>query len=84
MNPALEKMLEYGTFDELASLFPLKALVVMLGPSTPLSPVLFEHGVNVLGGVQVKDPAAAFRFIGQASSLHGVPGIVRTTLVKDR
>ena len=56
----------------------------MLGPSTPLSPVLFDHGVDVLGGVQIKDPAAAFRHVGQASSPHGVPGLVRVTLAKNR
>ncbi len=73
-----------GTFDALSGLFPSQALVVMLGPSTPLSPVLFDYGVDVLGGAQVKDPAAAFRYIGQASSLHRVPGLVRFTLVKKR
>jgi hypothetical protein len=72
-----------STFDELAKLFPPQALVVMLGPSTPLSQVLFDYGVHVLGGVQVKDPAAAFRYVGQASSLHRVPGLVRFTLVKN-
>jgi uncharacterized protein len=73
-----------GTFEELSKLFPSQALVVMLGPSTPLSRVLFDHGVDVLGGVQVKDPAAAFRYVGQASSLHRVPGLVRFTLAKNR
>jgi len=73
-----------GTFDELSKWFPPRALVVMLGPSTPLSPVLFDHGVDVLGGVQVRDPTAAFRYVSQASSLHGVPGLVRVTLARNR
>jgi uncharacterized protein (DUF4213/DUF364 family) len=72
-----------GTFESLAKLFPPRALVVMLGPSTPLSPVLFDYGVNMLGGALVTDPAAAFHYIGQGSSLHGVPGVKRNTLVKD-
>ncbi len=71
-----------GTFEALAKLFPPHALVVMLGPSTPLSPVLFDYGVTMLGGALVNDPAAAFHYIGQGSSLHGVPGIKRITLVK--
>ncbi len=71
-----------GTFESLAKLFPPKALVVMLGPSTPLSPVLFDYGVNMLGGAIVTDAAAALRYIGQGSSLHGVPGVKRITLVK--
>jgi len=73
-----------GTFESLAKLFPPQALVVMLGPSTPLSPVLFDYGVNMLGGALVTNPEAAFHYIGQGSSLHGVPGVRRITLMKDR
>jgi uncharacterized protein len=71
-----------GTFESLSRLFPSKALVVMLGPSTPLSNVLFDYGVHILGGALVTDPATALRYIGQGSSLHRVPGIRRFTLVK--
>lgn len=73
-----------GTFEALAKLFPPHALVVMLGPSTPLSTVLFDYGVTMLGGALVTDPEAAFHYIGQGSSLHGVPGIKRITVMKDR
>ena len=71
-----------GTFESLAKLFPPHALVVMLGPSTPLSPVLFDYGVNLLGGTVVTDPAMLLHYIGQGSSLHGVPGVKRITLMK--
>ena len=73
-----------GTFESLAKLFPPTALVVMLGPSTPLSSVLFDYGVTMLGGALVTDPATALYYIGQGSSLHHVPGIRRFTLMKDR
>ncbi|MCC7206563.1 MAG: DUF364 domain-containing protein [Anaerolineae bacterium] len=71
-----------GTFDALSRLFPPDALVVMLGPSTPLSPVLFDHGVHMLGGALVDDPAAVLHFVGQGASLHRVPGLRRFTLLK--
>lgn len=72
-----------GTFEGLCRWFPPRALVVMLGPSTPLSPVLFDYGVQVLGGVRVHDPAALLRYVGQGSSIHRVPGMMRFTMVKD-
>jgi uncharacterized protein (DUF4213/DUF364 family) len=71
-----------GTFDALARLFPPGAVVAMLGPSTPLSRVLFDYGVTILGGVVVRDPETAFHYVGQGSSLHGVPGIQRFTMAK--
>jgi uncharacterized protein (DUF4213/DUF364 family) len=74
-----------GTFEGLSKLFPPGALVVMLGPSTPLSPVLFDYGVDVLAGAQVADPATLLRYVGQGSALHGkVPGIRRLTMLKDQ
>jgi hypothetical protein len=71
-----------GTFETLSKLFPPEALVVMLGPSTPLSRVLFDYGVNILGGALVTDPATALRYVTQGSSLHGVPGLRRFTMVR--
>ena len=38
-----------GTFDTLLSLCSSKALVLMLGPSTPLSPLMFEY-VDIMAG----------------------------------
>jgi len=70
-----------GTFESLSELFPPEALVVMLGPSTPLSRVLFDYRVDVLAGARVHDPAAALHYVGQGSSLHRVPGLARVTLV---
>lgn len=71
-----------GTFERLARLFPPGALVVMLGPSTPLSTVLFDYGVHILGGALIDDPRAALRFVTQGSSLHRVPGLRRFTIAR--
>jgi len=44
------------------------AEVVLLGPSTPLSPVLYSHGINVISGTIVTDPKAVLMAIGQGVS----------------
>lgn len=59
------------------------ALVMVLGPSTPLSPVLFEHGATFLSGARVFDEAAALRTIGQGATFQQVEGVRRLTLVHE-
>lgn len=73
-----------GTFEDLAPLFPSRALVVMMGPTTPLSKVLFDHGIDVLAGARVTDPQHILRLIGQSSPLHKPEGLQRITLIRDR
>jgi uncharacterized protein (DUF4213/DUF364 family) len=43
--------------------------VVLIGPSSPLSPVLFNHGVDIISGTVVADPEKAMLGISQGSSL---------------
>lgn len=49
--------------------------VIILEPSTPLSPVLFAHGVTILSGARVVDEAAALRTVGQGASFQQVEGV---------
>lgn len=67
------------TFQGLMDLRRPDAQVVMVGPSTPLSPALYDHGIDVLSGTIVADPQAVFMGVGQGISLHQLrqAGIVR-------
>ncbi|PWH16531.1 MAG: hypothetical protein DDG58_09460 [Ardenticatenia bacterium] len=60
------------TFDELIALCRPDALVLMLGPSTPLSPVLFDYGVHILSGSLVEDIDAVLRAVSEGANFRQV------------
>lgn len=68
------------TLDGLLALCRPGSTVMILGPSTPLSPVLFKHGATLLSGARVIDEAAALRTIGQGASFRQVEGVRLLTL----
>ena len=43
-----------GTFGELMASISPNAYTALIGPSAPLSPVLFEHGLNMIAGTYVE------------------------------
>lgn len=59
-----------------------EAKVMILGPSTPLSPILFEHGVSFLSGARVSDEDNAVLTIQQGAALPQVNGIRLVTMTK--
>ena len=70
------------TLDGLLALCRPQALVMILGPSTPLSPVLFAHGAAILSGARIVDETAALRTIGQGASFQQVAGVRLLTIQK--
>ncbi|MDR7519993.1 MAG: DUF364 domain-containing protein [Armatimonadota bacterium] len=56
------------TFEGLMALRRPDALVVVLGPSTPLSPVLFDYGADVISGTVVEDVDAVLRAVSQGAN----------------
>ena len=72
------------TLDGLLALCPPQATVMLLGPSTPLSPIFFDYGVNILSGIQVVDEAAVFRTVGQGASFRQVEGVKLLTFVHEK
>jgi len=61
-----------GTFEGLMALCPPQAEIMLLGPSTPLSAVLFERGVNYLAGARVTDIPAVLRVVAQGGNFRQV------------
>jgi uncharacterized protein (DUF4213/DUF364 family) len=60
------------TFDGLVDLCRPDAFVLLLGPSTPISPVLFEAGVSAISGTRVDDPAQVLRTVTQGATFRQV------------
>jgi len=68
------------TIDALLSYRRPGALVVVLGPTTPLSPVLFAHGVDVISGARVVAPEAVLPYVSEGKSFREMPGVRLLTM----
>lgn len=68
------------TLDGLLELVRPGTLVMLLGPTTPLTPVLFDFGVMLLSGVQVVDLPSLLASVAQGVSFRQMTGLRRVTL----
>lgn len=70
------------TFDDLIGLCRPDAFVILLGASAPLSPVLFEHGVDAISGTLVVDAPVALQAVGQGATFRQIPGKRLLTMMR--
>ncbi len=63
-----------GTMAELLALCRHDALIMILGPTTPLSPVWFEHGVTLVSGTRVTDPEIVIKLISEGVTFSQIKG----------
>jgi uncharacterized protein (DUF4213/DUF364 family) len=63
------------TIEELLRLCESKALVIVLGPTTPLSPILFEYGVDVISGTKVVDSERVLLYVSQGATFQQMRGV---------
>jgi len=71
------------TFDDLVALCRRDAFVILLGGSTPLSPVLFAHGVDAVAGTWIVDVPAATRTLSQGATFPQMQGKRLLTMMRD-
>ncbi len=57
---------------------------IVFGPSTPLSEVLFDYGVDMIGGIVVKDDNKVFDIISQGGSLEKFKNYINFITLKRR
>jgi len=74
INHTIEKLLDLskGSF------------IVLVGPTSPLSPVLFDWGVDVIGGTKVVEPEKVIRSISEGAIFRQVQGVKLLNMVKPR
>jgi uncharacterized protein (DUF4213/DUF364 family) len=70
------------TIEQLLKLCRPGAYVVMLGDTAPLSPVLFDYGIDAISGTRVIDPELALRCVIQGATYRQIKGIRKLTMVK--
>lgn len=72
------------TIEDLLGLCRTKSFVMVLGPTTPLSPVLFDHGVDVISGTRVLDPELALRCVSEGATFRQIRGIRLLTMERPK
>lgn len=68
------------TIEHLLELCDSNAYVVILGGTAPLSPVLFDHGINAISGTKVVNPPLALRCVSQGATFRQIKGIRLLTM----
>lgn len=72
------------TIEHLLSLCGRESFVVVLGGTTPLSPVLFDYNVDAISGTKVIDPEAVLTCVSQGATFRQIRGIRLLTMLKSK
>ena len=68
------------TIEHLLKLCSPEAYIVILGDTAPLSPVLFDYGVDAVSGTKVIEPELALRCVSQGATYRQIKGIRQLTM----
>lgn len=70
------------TIDGILPYMRKDAFAILVGPSTPLNPLLFEYGFSLLAGVRILDEDELFLSIGQGAVFRQVKGTELITIAR--
>jgi uncharacterized protein (DUF4213/DUF364 family) len=59
-----------------------RAFIILIGPTSPISPVLFDHGIEAICGSKIIDPDQLIRSISEGATFKEVTGVRLLTLSK--
>lgn len=71
------------TFTDIMDYVSEEAFTIVLGPSAPLTPVLFDYGVNAVCGTQVKDPELLIKYLKQGATFRDLKGKRLVTVLSE-
>ena len=71
------------TFDRIIASCRPGSFKVMLGPSTPLSPILFDFGLDVIGGALVKDEGTVLTMVERGIPFRRLKGVRTVVMAKN-
>ena len=70
------------TMPHLLGLCDPKAYVLALGDSVPMSPILFDYGLNAVCGSMVVEPDLAMQCVSQGANFRQIQGVKRLTMTR--
>ena len=70
------------TIEELLKLCNARAYVVVLGDSTPLSPVLFDYRIDAISGTKVIDADLVLHSVSEGATYRQIKGVRQLTMTK--
>ena len=70
------------TMEHLLGLCNSRAFVIALGDTAPLSPILFDYGLNAISGTRVSKAKLALRCVSEGANFRQIRGVTRLTMLK--
>jgi len=70
------------TIERLLELCTPKAYVVVLGDTAPLSPIVFDYGIDAISGTKVVDSDLSLRCVSEGATYRQIKGIRQLTMTK--
>ena len=68
--------------EDLLRLCEKKSFVMMVGATSPMSPVLFDYGGDMIAGALVVDQKKAVECISQGASFKQIKGVKRLLMMR--
>jgi uncharacterized protein (DUF4213/DUF364 family) len=75
------------TLPTILSLCPPGSVKMLLGPTTPMTPVLFDYGIDIISGSRVTDEGIVLKYISEGANFRQLKrsgGIRLITLMKNK